>query len=140
MDQQPRETVLLVDDEPHVVALVKKMLLRAGYSVLSATDPEEAIRLVEAQEAGIDLLLTDVAMPQLNGRELADRLKAMRRGLRVLYMSGFMKEALLKYYSISIAGIPFVQKPFTPETLASRVREVLDAPAAEAAGSGGEMR
>jgi CheY-like chemotaxis protein len=139
VDQQP-ETVLLVDDEPHVVTLVKKMLLREGYTVLSATDPEEAIRIAEERNARIDLLLTDVAMPQLNGRELADRLKAMRRGLPVLYMSGFMKEALLKYYSISITGIPFLQKPFTEETLARKVREVLDAPAAEAAGWAGEMR
>jgi CheY-like chemotaxis protein len=140
MDEQQRETVLLVDDEPHVVTLVKKMLLREGYAVLSATDPEEAIRIAQTREAGIDLLLTDVAMPQLNGRELADQLRAIRRGLRVLYMSGFMKEALLKYYSISITGIPFLRKPFTEEVLASKVREVLDAPAAEAAGQGGEMR
>src|SRR5271169_5823225 len=134
MDRQQRETVLLVDDEPQVVAMVKKMLLLEGYTVLGVTDPEEAIQIAEAQEAAIDLLLTDVAMPQLNGRELAGRLKRIRRGLRVLYMSGFMKETLLKYYGISTDGIPFLQKPFTQQTLAKKMREVLDAPAAEAAG------
>ena len=134
MDRQQRETVLLVDDEPQVVTMVKKMLVREGYTVLDVTDPEEAIQIAEAHEAAIDLLLTDIAMPQLNGRELADRVKGIRRGLRVLYMSGFMKETLLKYYNISTAGIPFLQKPFTQQTLAKQMREVLDAPAAEAAG------
>ena len=140
MDQEQRETVLLVDDEPSVVAIVKKMLIREGYTVVSATAAEEAIQIAQAEGARIDLLLTDIAMPQLNGRELADRLKSLRHGLRVLYTSGFMKEALLKYYSISIAGIPFLQKPFTEEALARKVREVLDAPVVQAAGSGGEMR
>jgi CheY-like chemotaxis protein len=140
MDQLERRTVLLVDDEPHVVALVRKMLLRDGYVVVSATDPEEAVQIAQTHQGGIDLLLTDIAMPQLNGRELADRLKAMRCGLRVLYMSGFMKDALLKYYGISTDGIPFLQKPFTYETLAREVRNILQAPAVEAAGQGGEMR
>jgi len=134
MDRQQRETVLLVDDEPQVVTMVKKMLVREGYTVLGVTDPEEAIQIAKADETAIDLLLTDVAMPQLNGRELADRLKGMRGGLRVLYMSGFMKETLLKYYNISTIGIPFLQKPFTQQTLARKMREVLDAPVAEAAG------
>ncbi len=134
MDRQQRGTVLLVDDEPQVVAMVKKMLLREGYTVLDVTDPEEAIEIAKTHEGAIELLLTDIAMPQLNGRDLADRLKSMRRGLRVLYMSGFMKETLLKYYSISTTGIPFLQKPFTQQMLARKMREVLEAPAAEAAG------
>ena len=134
MDQQQLETVLLVDDEPQVVTMVKKMLLREGFTVLSASDPEEAVQIAKEHQGPIDLLLTDVAMPQLSGRDLADRLAGMRDGLRVLYMSGFMKEPLLKYYSISIVGIPFIQKPFTQQTLSSKVREVLSAPAAGAAG------
>ncbi len=139
MGKQQRETILLVDDEPPVVALVKTMLVREGYTVLASTDPEDAIQMAE-DEADIGLLLTDIAMPQLNGRELADRVRALRRGLRVLYMSGYMPETLLKYYDVSTAGIPFLQKPFTPEVLARKVREVLDAPSAEAAGQGSEMR
>ena len=134
MDRPQRETVLLVDDEPHVVTMVKKMLSREGYTVLGVTDPEEAIQIAKAHEGVIDLLLTDMAMPQLNGRELADRLKGVRRGLRVLYMSGFMKETLLKYYNISTTGIPFLQKPFTQQMLSRKMREVLETPAVGAAG------
>ena len=134
MDRQERETVLLVDDEPQVVTMVKKMLVREGYTVIGVTDPEEAIQIAQAHEGTIDLLLTDMAMPQLNGRELAERLKGIRVGLRVLYMSGFMKETLLKYYNISTTGIPFLQKPFTQQMLAKKLREVLDAPAMGAAG------
>ncbi len=134
MDRPQRETVLLVDDEPQVVTMVKKMLVREGYTVLGVTDPEEAIQIAQTREGEIDLLLTDMAMPQLNGRELADRLTGVRRGLRVLYMSGFMKETLLKYYNISTIGIPFLQKPFTQQMLARKMREVLDTPAVGAAG------
>ena len=134
MDRPQRETVLLVDDEPHVVTMIKKMLLREGYSVLAVTDPEEALQVAQAHDGAIDLLLTDIAMPQLDGRQLADRLKGMRQGIRVLYMSGFMKETLLRYYNISTDGIPFLQKPFTQQMLAKKMREVLDAPAAGAAG------
>jgi two-component system cell cycle sensor histidine kinase/response regulator CckA len=129
MQSSHGETILLVDDEPQVVALVREMLTREGYKVLGAGDGEEALRIFEANQSEIDLLLTDIVMPQLNGRELADRIKAKQPGLRVLYMSGFMKEAILKYYGISITGIPFLQKPFTREMLARKVREVLDAPA-----------
>ncbi|HEX8984339.1 MAG TPA: response regulator [Bryobacteraceae bacterium] len=133
MPDVKRETILLVDDEPQVVSLVREMLVRDGYTVFGAADGKEALEFVEKNETQFELLLTDIVMPGLNGRELADRLKSMRPGLRVLYMSGFMKEAILKYYGISIIGIPFLQKPFTRDTLGRKVREVLDAPAAEAA-------
>jgi two-component system cell cycle sensor histidine kinase/response regulator CckA len=140
VDDQHRETILLVDDEPQVVGLVREMLRQQGFGVIGATDGEEALRIARTRDGRIDLLLTDIVMPQLNGRELADRMKTVRRGLRVLYMSGFMEDAILKYYGISIAGIPFLQKPFTQETLERKVREVLDAPAVEAVGGAGEMR
>ncbi len=133
MAQNERETILLVDDEPQVVTLVREMLHREGYHVLGAGDGAEALQIGQDPANQIDLLLTDIVMPQMNGRELADQLKLIRPGLRVLYMSGFMKEAILKYYGISITGIPFLQKPFTRETLGRKVREVLDAPATEAA-------
>ena len=136
MAEPRKENILLVDDEPQVVALVREMLIREGYSVVGAGEGDEALQYAEQPDNPIDLLLTDIVMPQLNGRELADRVRSMRPGLRVLYMSGFMKEAILKYYGISITGIPFLQKPFTRETLARKVREVLDAPATEAARPG----
>jgi CheY-like chemotaxis protein len=118
------------------VSLVREMLLREGYTVFGAGDGEEALQIASQPENSIDLLLTDIVMPQMNGRELANRLHSKIPGLKVLYMSGFMKEAILKYYGISITGIPFLQKPFTRETLARKVREVLDAPATEAARPG----
>jgi two-component system, cell cycle sensor histidine kinase and response regulator CckA len=132
MANESHESILLVDDEPQVVTLVREMLLREGYQVLGAGDGEEALLIAANETQRIDLLLTDIVMPQLNGRELADRLKRLRPGVRVLYMSGFMKDAILKYYGISITGIPFVQKPFTREMLARKVRDVLDAPASAA--------
>jgi len=129
------ETILLVDDEPQVVSLVREMLLREGYKVLGACGGAEALELVKSNaDTRVDLLLTDIVMPGLNGRELAERLKEMRPGLKVLYMSGFMKEAILKYYGISIVGIPFLQKPFTRDMLRRKLREVLDAPSAAKAG------
>lgn len=124
------ETVLLVDDEPQVVTLVREMLIREGYTVLGASSGSEALDLVKSEDNRIDLLLTDIVMPDLNGRDLADQIKRLRPGLKVLYMSGFMKETILKYYGISITGIPFLQKPFTRETLSRKVREVLDMPSA----------
>jgi CheY-like chemotaxis protein len=127
------ETILLVDDEPQVVTLVREMLTREGYNVLGALGGTEALEVAKQKDAAIDLLLTDIVMPELNGRELADKLKPLRPGLKVLYMSGFMKETILKYYGVSITGIPFLQKPFTRETLARKVREVLDMPSAATA-------
>ncbi len=128
------ETILLVDDEPQVVTLVREMLTREGYTVHGVTSGQEALDMIQANAGNIDLLLTDIVMPDLNGRELADRLKPLRPRMKVLYMSGFMKETILKYYGISITGIPFLQKPFTRETLARKVREVLDTPSAAKAG------
>ncbi len=133
MPDNDKQTVLLVDDEPQVVSLVKEMLLREGYKVFGAESGEEAVQIAAEPDRKLDLLLTDIVMPQMNGRELADRLKGKLPGLKVLYMSGFMKEAILKYYGISITGIPFLQKPFTRETLGRKVREVLEAPATDAA-------
>ncbi len=129
------ETILLVDDEPQVVSLVREMLVRDGYTVLGASGGAEALELIKNNpDKAIDLLLTDIVMPEVNGRELADKVRALRPGLKVLYMSGFMKETILKYYGISIAGIPFLQKPFTREMLGNKVREVLDAPSTAKAG------
>ena len=97
---------------------------------MDASAGSEALDLVKTRDTRIDLLLTDIVMPDLNGRDLADQIKRLRPGLKVLYMSGFMKETILKYYGISITGIPFLQKPFTRDTLSRKVREVLDMPSA----------
>jgi PAS domain S-box-containing protein len=120
------ETVLLVEDEQGVRELIRDFLLRCGYTVLEAADPTEALALFDAKRDVLQLLITDVVMPQMNGRELAERLVARRPGLGVLFMSGYTDDQVLAHGVARGAG--FLQKPFTPDVLARKVREVLDGP------------
>ncbi len=119
------ETVLLVEDEVTVRAVAREMLERQGYTVLEATGAEAAMALAEAHRGPIHLLLTDVVMPGSSGRALADRLTALRPELRVLFMSGYTDEAVVRH-GILERGVAYLQKPFAPEGLARRVREVID--------------
>jgi len=119
------ETVLVVEDEPEVRRLVERLLRGKGYRVLTAGSPADAVALAKAHEAAIDLLLTDVIMPGMNGRELARLLAPARPAMRVLYMSGYA-DAAMSQQGILPPGTAFVSKPFTPEVLARKVREVLD--------------
>ncbi len=126
--RQGTETVLLVEDEAEVRRLVERLLRMQGYTVLSAPSPAEAISAARA--AGrIDLLVTDVIMPGMNGREMASVLAAERPRMRVLYMSGYT-DAAIAQQGILEPGTAFLSKPFTPDVLARKVREVLDGPAA----------
>ncbi|HYO95537.1 MAG TPA: PAS domain-containing protein [Polyangiaceae bacterium] len=120
------ESVLLVEDEEQVRRVVLGALQRAGYQVLEAKNPLEALAIGEDLQTKIDLLLTDVVMPQLSGPELAKRLLARRPGLRVLCMSGYTDDAVLRH-GILRSEMAFLQKPLTPDTLLGKVREVLDA-------------
>jgi PAS domain S-box-containing protein len=120
------ETILLVEDEARVLDLTREMLVEAGYTVLAASGPTEALRLAEERPERIDLLLTDVIMPQMNGTELAERLTARRPGLRVLYMSGYTFDTMARR-DAARAAVSLLQKPFSMETLGEKVREVLDA-------------
>jgi nitrogen-specific signal transduction histidine kinase/CheY-like chemotaxis protein len=120
------ETVLLVEDEQGVRDLTRLALQQAGYTVLAASGPEEAIRLATAHERRIDLILTDVVMPFMSGPALAEWLAARFPEAKVLYMSGYTDEALVPH-GVPLEGVAFLHKPFTPTTLAQRVREVLDA-------------
>jgi CheY-like chemotaxis protein len=119
------ETILVVEDEAAVLALSRRALEMQGYVVLAAADPAAAIRVVERHGGMIHLLLTDVVMPGLSGRELADRLIARRPGLRVLYMSGYPGDAVVQHGALPV-GSAFLQKPFSPDGLARKVRDVLD--------------
>jgi two-component system, cell cycle sensor histidine kinase and response regulator CckA len=119
------ETVLLVEDEDSVRALAHRALVRYGYSVLVANHPAEAIRVSQAQTRPIDLLLTDVVMPQMNGRRLAELLVPERPAMKVLYMSGYTDDAIVRQRILD-AGVNFLHKPFAPSALAVKVREVLD--------------
>jgi PAS domain S-box-containing protein len=120
------ETVLLVEDEPEVRGLARDILHQQGYTVLAAADGDEALKIGREHGGPIHLLVTDVVMPQMGGRELADRLKAGRSETKVLYVSGYTDDAIL-HQGVSETGTAFLPKPFTASVLAHKVREVLDA-------------
>jgi PAS domain S-box-containing protein len=119
------EVILLVEDEPSVRRLSANLLRGYGYAVLEVSRGEEAIDLGRAAPRPIDLLLTDVVMPGMSGPELAEELRARSPDLRVLYMSGYSD--LASRHGYALKGAPLLQKPFTPEGLARKVREVIDA-------------
>ena len=124
-----RETVLLVEDEPGVLAVTARTLRELGYRVLNAGDPTAALAIAEGTPAAFDILVTDVVMPGMSGRVLSDRLTALRRGLPVLFMSGYAPDKVFGEGLLE-EGTPFLAKPFLREDLARRVRELLDQRAA----------
>jgi CheY-like chemotaxis protein len=119
------ETVLLVEDEDMVRALAREILETYGYTVLAAARSEDALGLSERHPGRIHLTLTDVVMPGGSGRDVAQRLVLARPGMKVLFMSGYTGEAIAHRGALE-TGTAFVQKPFTPQALARKVREVLD--------------
>jgi DNA-binding response OmpR family regulator len=120
-----QETVLLTEDEDSVRVVATAALERRGYRVLAAADGESAIAISGAFPGRIDLLVTDVVMPGMNGRQLAEQLEMMRPGMRVLFVSGYTEDAVL-WQGVSLDKRTFLQKPFTSLELARRVRVVLD--------------
>ncbi|MBI4213699.1 MAG: response regulator [Chloroflexi bacterium] len=121
------ETVLLVEDQAGVRALAQEVLQASGYVVLPAKDGDEALRICESHTGPVHLLLTDVVMPGMSGPDLAAALAVQRPDLRVLYMSGYTSEAAHRHGVLEQSGA-YLEKPFTPRQLASKVRETLDAP------------
>jgi DNA-binding response OmpR family regulator len=105
--------------------LASRVLQRFGYTVLVAADGTEAVEIFESHEPPIDLLITDIVMPDMNGKELYETLAVRQPGLRVLYMSGYTDNVIV-HHGVLEAGVNFIQKPFSVNTLAERVREVLD--------------
>jgi CheY-like chemotaxis protein len=118
------ETVLLVEDDPALRRIVSRILRGAGYQVIVASDPKEALRMGISHPTGIDLLLTDVVMPEMSGTELASSLRGQRSEMKVLFMSGYSGNAIVRHGAIP-AGSQFLEKPFGPESLARKVRTVL---------------
>jgi CheY-like chemotaxis protein len=122
------ETILLVEDEDEVRAVVGEMLRSHGYTVLEARDGGEALHVSGLHADVIHLLVTDIVMPNMGGRELVRRLTPRRSILKVLYVSGYTDDSITDYGALDAA---FLEKPFTSSVLARKVREVLDAPAME---------
>jgi PAS domain S-box-containing protein len=125
------ETLLVVEDQGEVRRLTEKVLRSRGYTVLVAGDGPEALRIAQHHAGPIHLLVADVVMPQMSGREVGMLLGAMRPDLKVLYLSGYADESIV-HHGVLEPGLAFLQKPFTPERLARKVRELLDAPREEA--------
>ena len=122
---QGSETILLIEDEDSIRSLVRGILQAHGYTVLEAGRPSEALEICKHFEPPIHLLFTDVVMPQMSGREVAENITASRPNTKVLYMSGYTDQAIA-HHGVLDPGVPFLQKPFTPEALVQKVREVLD--------------
>jgi two-component system cell cycle sensor histidine kinase/response regulator CckA len=123
--QSSGEVVLLVEDEPALLAMSQKLLVGLGYTVLTSDSPSGAILFVESHAGEIDLLVTDVVMPGFNGRVLAKRLRTIKPGLKCLFMSGYTPDAIA-HGGILEDGVHFLQKPFTRQDLALKVREALE--------------
>jgi CheY-like chemotaxis protein len=119
------ETILVVEDEPQIRQMACEVLSECGYKLLVAANGVEALRILKEESAAIDLILTDVVMPEMNGRELAEHVAVARPAAKVLYMSGYTNDAIVRH-GVLDSGTWFVQKPFSPDALARKIREVLD--------------
>ena len=122
-----QETILLVEDEPAILQLTTMMLQRQGYTIIPSGSPGEAIRLAAAHSGRIHLVMTDVVMPEMNGRDLASRMVAAYPGIKCLFMSGYTADVIADQGVLN-QGLNFIQKPFSMKALTIKVREVLDQP------------
>lgn len=118
------ETILLVEDEPIILKMTTTMLEQLGYNVLAARTPGEAIRLGREHKGRIDLIMTDVVMPEMNGRDLAKNLLAIHPGIRRLFMSGYTAD-IIAHHGVLDEGVHFLQKPFSRKDLGAKIREAL---------------
>jgi len=124
-DLSGSDTVLIVEDDDSLRKLAHKALQQKGYKVLEAENGEDALRVSEEHEDPIDLLITDVVMPKMDGKETAERLQPLYPQMKVIYMSGYTDNAIV-HHGVLAPGLNFIEKPFSPEGLARKVREVLD--------------
>ncbi|HUO62777.1 MAG TPA: response regulator [Terriglobales bacterium] len=115
-----------MDDEPEVREVAVDMLEMKGYKTLATSDPMVAVQIARTEAGPIQLLLTDVVMPIMNGRQLSEQIRVIRPGIKVLFMSAYSTQTVDDYGVRIAPGAPFVMKPFTMETLATQVRAILD--------------
>ena len=115
-----------MDDEPEVREVAVDMLEMKGYKTLATSDPMVAVQIALTEAGPIHLLLTDVVMPIMNGRQLSEQIRVIRPGIKVLFMSAYSTQTVDDYGVRIAPGAPFVMKPFTMETLATQVRAILD--------------
>jgi len=120
-----QETILLVEDEPGILQITSLLLGKQGYTLLTAGTPGEAMRLAQEHVGEINLLITDVIMPEMNGKDLANRLQSLNPHLKCLYMSGYTSD-IIAQHGVLDEGVYFIQKPFSLPDLSTKVREVLD--------------
>jgi two-component system cell cycle sensor histidine kinase/response regulator CckA len=121
------ETILLVEDERQIRELAHEFLSESGYKVLACSNGNEALHILAEYPDEVHLVVTDVVMPQMSGRELAERITATSPGAKVLFMSGYTNDAIVRHGVLN-PGTWFIQKPFTPDALGQKVRQVLAAP------------
>jgi PAS domain S-box-containing protein len=119
------ETILLVEDERSVLDVVKQIMENLGYTVRAVTGPAEAIKMTRGYPGRIHMLITDVVMPEMSGKDLAEEINKVRPDVKVLFMSGYTSNAIV-HHGILEKGVSFIQKPFTPESLARKIRDLLD--------------
>ena len=119
------ETILLVEDEPAILEMGREMIERLGYTVLTAKNPNDALRVALEYDGTIELLITDVVMPEMNGRDLSSQLVKNHPGLKTLYMSGYTAD-VIAHHGVLDEGVQFIQKPFSLRDLAKKVREVIE--------------
>jgi CheY-like chemotaxis protein len=129
VEPRPRgdETIVIVEDEEHVRSIASLMLRRQGYTVHAFPDGPSAIAAVESMTGGLDLVITDVVMPKMNGQVLTQRLLQLRPSIRVLFTSGYTANVIV-HHGVLNEGVEFLSKPYSLERLSQRVREVLDKP------------
>jgi PAS domain S-box-containing protein len=120
------ETILLVEDQPKVRAVIRDILARRGYQVLEGANGDEALSVLKTHQGEVHLLLTDVVMRGMSGRDLAEQLAATRPRLRILYMSGYTDDTIV-HHGVLEAGMAFIQKPFTATVLLQKIRDLIDA-------------
>ena len=116
---------MIVEDDDSLRKLTRTVLKQKGYKILEAKDGEDALRISNEHEGTIDLMITDVVMPGMNGRELAEPLQSLRSEVKVIYMSEYTDNAIV-HHGVLAPGLNFLEKPFSPESMAHKVRRVLD--------------